>query len=286
MSPGAALRHGDFWRLWLTFAICGATTNGLIGTHLIPNAMTGAVGGGCSHDLAMMGLLDIVGTLGSGWLSDRYDKRVLLAGYYGVRGLSLLFLPYADNLTKLALFGILYGLDWIATVPPTVGLASDIFGSAPARSSWAGSSLAIRWAAFAAYGGGLLRVWFGNLPGRLPPPGSWPSARRSSSSRSVRVASQCPRSLHTRRLQPTHGGGERSVEIFSRQPGWCQASHERTACYEPSDCCRLWQPHGCPYPQSPRSSDRANVATSGGTKRRGYGRSGDRQYVRSVLQDG
>ena len=95
--------------------------------------------------LAMMGLLDIVGTLGSGWLSDRYDKRVLLAGYYGVRGLSLLFLPYADNLTKLALFGILYGLDWIATVPPTVGLASDIFGSAPARSSLAGSSLAIRW---------------------------------------------------------------------------------------------------------------------------------------------
>ena len=101
-------------------------------------------------------------TAGSGWLSDRYDKRVLLAAYYGLRGLSLLFLPYADNLTKLALFGIVYGLDWIATVPPTVGLASDLFGkrSGPILFGWiffghqAGAALA-------AYGGGLLRVWFG-----------------------------------------------------------------------------------------------------------------------------
>ena len=288
MPLGAALRHGDFWRLWLTFAICGATTNGLIGTHLIPHAIDqGLSAVAAATTLAMMGLLDIVGTLGSGWLSDRYDKRVLLAGYYGVRGLSLLFLPYADNLTKLALFGILYGLDWIATVPPTVGLASDIFGkrSGPILFGWIFFGHQVG-AAFAAYGGGLLRVWFGTYQAAFTTAGLWPSARRSSSSRSVRVASQCPRSLHTRRLQPTHRWRRAQREIFSRQPGWCQASHERTACYEPSDCCRLWQPHGCPYPQSPRSSDRANVATSGGTKRRGYGRSGDRQYVRSVLQDG
>ena len=160
---GVALRQGDFWRLWLTFAICGATTNGLIGTHLIPHAIDqGLSAVAAATTLAMMGLLDIVGTLGSGWLSDRYDKRVLLAGYYGVRGLSLLYLPYADNLTKLALFGILYGLDWIATVPPTVGLASDIFGkrSGPILFGWMFFGHQVG-AAFAAYGGGLLRVWFG-----------------------------------------------------------------------------------------------------------------------------
>src|SRR5262249_5115611 len=129
VSLKTALGHGDFWRLWLTFAICGATTNGLIGTHLLPHAIDrGLSAVAAATGLGMMGCMDIGGTLGSGWLSDRYDKRVLLAAYYGLRGLSLLFLPYADNLTKLALFGVVYGLDWIATVPPTVGLASDLFG--------------------------------------------------------------------------------------------------------------------------------------------------------------
>jgi MFS family permease len=159
----AALRHGDFWRLWTTFAICGATTNGLIGTHLIPHAIDqGLSAVAAATTLAMMGILDIVGTLGSGWLSDRYDKRVLLASYYGLRGLSLLFLPYADNLTKLALFGVVYGLDWIATVPPTAGLASDMFGtrSGPILFGWVFFGHQVG-AALAAYGGGLLRVWFG-----------------------------------------------------------------------------------------------------------------------------
>jgi predicted MFS family arabinose efflux permease len=111
----------------------------------------------------MMGILDIAGALGSGWLSDRYDKRFLLAGYYGLRGLSLLYLPYADNLTKLALFGVVYGLDWIATVPPTAGLASDLFGSrsGPILFGWVFFGHQIG-AALAAYGGGLLRVWLGN----------------------------------------------------------------------------------------------------------------------------
>jgi predicted MFS family arabinose efflux permease len=82
VSLGAALRHGDFWRLWITFAICGATTNGLIGTHLIPHAIDqGLSAVAAATTLAMMGILDIVGTLGSGWLSNRYDKRILLAGY-------------------------------------------------------------------------------------------------------------------------------------------------------------------------------------------------------------
>jgi MFS family permease len=112
--------------------------------------------------LAMMGCLDIVGTLGSGWLSDRYDKRVLLAAYYGLRGLSLLFLPYANTLPKLALFGVVYALDWIATVPPTVGLASDLFGkrSGLILFGWIFFGHQVG-AALAAYGGGLLRVWFG-----------------------------------------------------------------------------------------------------------------------------
>jgi hypothetical protein len=85
-----------------------------------------------------------------------------LASYYGLRGLSLLFLPYADNVTKLALFGVVYGLDWIATVPPTAGLASDIFGtrSGPILFGWVFFGHQVG-AALAAYGGGLLRVWFG-----------------------------------------------------------------------------------------------------------------------------
>ena len=110
----------------------------------------------------MMGVLDIAGTLGSGWLSDRYDKRVLLAAYYGLRGLALLYLPYADDLTKLALFGVVYGLDWIATVPPTAGLATDLFGtrSGPILFGWIFFGHQVG-AALAAYGGGLLRVWLG-----------------------------------------------------------------------------------------------------------------------------
>jgi MFS family permease len=160
---GVALRQGDFWRLWLTFAICGATTNGLIGTHLIPHAIDqGLSAVAAATTLAMMGILDIVGTLGSGWLSDRYDKRVLLAAYYGLRGLALLYLPYADDLTTLALFGVVYGLDWIATVPPTVGLATDMFGtrSGPILFGWVFFGHQVG-AALAAYGGGLLRVWLG-----------------------------------------------------------------------------------------------------------------------------
>jgi MFS family permease len=159
-----ALRHGDFWRLWLTFAICGATTNGLIGTHLIPHAIDmGFSEVAAAGTLAMMGVLDIVGTLGSGWLSDRFDKRLLLAWYYGLRGLGLLYLPYADDLTKLALFGVVYGLDWIATVPPTAGLASDIFGkrSGPILFGWIFFGHQVG-AAVAAYGAGVFRVWFGD----------------------------------------------------------------------------------------------------------------------------
>src|SRR4030081_2771875 len=79
--------------------------------------------------LAAMGVFDFFGTIGSGWLSDRYDNRYLLSWYYGLRGLFLLFLPFTNfSFYGLSLFAMFYGLDWIATVPPTVRLAAQHFG--------------------------------------------------------------------------------------------------------------------------------------------------------------
>jgi sugar phosphate permease len=135
------IRHPGFWLLAGSFFVCGASTNGLIGTHLIPacvdHGMTEVQGAGL---LALMGIFDLVGTTASGWLSDRYNNRVLLAVYYGFRGLALLFLPTAfdPHTHKLSLFAVFYGLDWIATVPPTVALAAEMFGrdKAPVIFGW------------------------------------------------------------------------------------------------------------------------------------------------------
>jgi MFS family permease len=121
-----------FWLLAGSFFICGASTNGLIGTHLIPAAVDHGFGEVAAASLlATIGVFDLVGTICSGWLTDRYDPRLLLAWYYGLRGLSLLALPAAFNSPHwgLILFVIFYGLDWVATVPPTVALTSEIFGS-------------------------------------------------------------------------------------------------------------------------------------------------------------
>ena len=129
------LRSRDFWLLTLTFVICGASTNGLVGTHLIPAAHDhGIPEVRAAGLLAVMGVFDLAGTTASGWLSDRWDSRKLLAWYYGLRGLSLLFLPFALGTpgTALWVFAVFYGLDWIATVPPTVKLATDAFGAARA----------------------------------------------------------------------------------------------------------------------------------------------------------
>ncbi|KAF3999087.1 MFS transporter [Glaciimonas immobilis] len=131
----------DFWLLFFSFFICGMSTNGYIGSHFI--AMCGDYGitavGGASI-LAMMGLLDLVGTTMSGWLSDRFNPRVLLFWYYSLRGIALIFLPHAFGLSYygLPIFAIFYGLDWIATVPPTVRLANDVFGrlAAPIVFGW------------------------------------------------------------------------------------------------------------------------------------------------------
>jgi MFS family permease len=135
------LRSRDFWLLTLTFVICGASTNGLVGTHLIPAAHDhGIPEVRAASLLAIMGVFDLAGTTASGWLSDRWDSRRLLAWYYGLRGMSLLFLPFALSTPGAALwaFAVFYGLDWIATVPPTVRLATDAFGPlrAPVMFGW------------------------------------------------------------------------------------------------------------------------------------------------------
>jgi len=121
----------DFWLLAGSFFICGASTNGLIGTHLIPACFDhGIPEVRAAGLLALMGILDLFGTTLSGWLSDRYNSRYLLFWYYGLRGLSLLGLPFALGGPEwgLSAFAIFYGLDWIATVPPTVRLTADVFG--------------------------------------------------------------------------------------------------------------------------------------------------------------
>lgn len=124
-----AIRTRDFWLLAGSFFICGYTTNGLIQTHLLPHAVEhGFIEVEAAGAIGVMGLMNIVGTLASGWLSDRYDNRRLLMGYYGLRGLSLAALPFLIDLRGLLIFSIIYGLDWIATVPPTVNLTAQRFG--------------------------------------------------------------------------------------------------------------------------------------------------------------
>jgi sugar phosphate permease len=119
-----------FWLLAFTFFVCGLSTNGLIQHHFIPLCHDFGMGEvEAASVLAMMGAFDFVGTILSGWLSDRFDNRWLLFWYYGLRGLSLVFLPYSTfSLYGLSLFAVFYGLDWIATVPPTVRLAGREFG--------------------------------------------------------------------------------------------------------------------------------------------------------------
>jgi predicted MFS family arabinose efflux permease len=124
-----ALRVPEFWLLSGSFFICGATSNGLIGTHFIPHAIDhGIPEVTAASVLAIMGAMNFVGTLASGWLTDRYNPRLLLACYYGFRGLSLLLLPFVSSFGGLTVFAIVFGLDYIATVPPTAALVADIFG--------------------------------------------------------------------------------------------------------------------------------------------------------------
>jgi MFS family permease len=137
---GRAARKRDFWFLFATFFICGFTTNGLVGTHLI--ALCGDHGIAevqAAGLLALMGVFDLFGTTASGWLTDRFDPRKLLFVYYGARGLALVYLPFSDfSLYGLSIFAVFYGLDWIATVPPTLRLTTEAVGErdAPVVFGW------------------------------------------------------------------------------------------------------------------------------------------------------
>jgi sugar phosphate permease len=124
-----AVRTPEFWLLAGTFFVCGATSNGVVGTHFIAHAVDhGFTATAASGALALMGLFNFVGTIGSGWLTDRFDPRRLLLIYYGFRGVSLLYLPAIHNELDVVAFSVLFGLDYIATVPPTVMLTAEIFG--------------------------------------------------------------------------------------------------------------------------------------------------------------
>jgi predicted MFS family arabinose efflux permease len=173
MRALGALRTGlgnrDFWLLAGSFFVCGASTNGLIGTHLIPACIDAGIPEVAAAGLlAAMGVFDMVGTTLSGWLSDKWDNRALLAWYYGLRGLSLLALPFAldaGGLTfaGLSLFALFYGLDWIATVPPTVRLAARAFGeeNTPVMFAWIAATHQLG-AASAAWLAGVARVETGS----------------------------------------------------------------------------------------------------------------------------
>jgi sugar phosphate permease len=155
------MKRRDFWLLAGGFFVCGLSTNGLIGTHLIAACFDQGIPEVHSASLlAMMGIFDLVGTTLSGWLSDRWNNRWLLFWYYGLRGLSLVFLPFSGfTFYGLSLFALFYGLDWIATVPPTVRLATDCFGKqdAPILFGWIFCAHQIG-AATAAFGAGFLRT--------------------------------------------------------------------------------------------------------------------------------
>jgi sugar phosphate permease len=158
-----AARTRTFWILFGTFFICGASTNGLIQTHFISfcsdNGLAEVAAAGV---LATMGVFDFFGTIASGWLADRYNPGRLLFWYYGLRGLSLIYLPFADfTYSGLSVFALFYGLDWIATVPPTVNLTVKAFGRERANLvfGWVFAAHQMG-AAAAAFGAGLVRTEF------------------------------------------------------------------------------------------------------------------------------
>ncbi|MCF2572508.1 MFS transporter [Brevibacterium sp. UCMA 11754] len=160
-----AARHRSFWALAVAFAICGATTNGLIGIHFIPSAhdhgMPTTTAAGL---LAVVGIFDIAGTVFSGWLTDKFDPRILLLAYYTFRGVGLLLLPWllSDIVhPSMVLFIVIYGLDWVATVPPTSALCREAFGDrGTIVFGWVFAAHQLG-AAAAAFGAGVIRDVFG-----------------------------------------------------------------------------------------------------------------------------
>jgi MFS family permease len=165
---GRGMRSLDFWLLFLSFAICGFSTNGLVATHLISYCVDHGIPElNAASVLAAMGVFDLIGTTASGWLTDRYNSRILLFWYYGLRGLSLMVLPFSNfDVISLSLFAAFYGLDWVATVPPTVALTTEVFGKrdAPVIVSWIFCGHQIG-GAVAALGAGVMRTETGSYLG-------------------------------------------------------------------------------------------------------------------------
>ena len=162
-----ATAHKDFWILFGTFFVCGLSTSGLLGTHFIPAAHDHGMGQVVAAGLlAMIGVFDVIGTLASGWLTDKYDPRKLLFFYYGLRGLSLFLLPsilFSTLHPSTLVFIIFYGLDWVATVPPTIMLCRTVLG--PDRATviygWVFAAHQIG-GSIAAFGAAVLRVKLGD----------------------------------------------------------------------------------------------------------------------------
>jgi predicted MFS family arabinose efflux permease len=158
-------REPTFWVLAGTFFVCGLTTNGLVGTHMIPFCGDhGIAPVAAAGLLSMMGFFDLIGTTASGWLTDRHDPRKLLAAYYGLRGLSLVALPFIDfSPMSLTVFAVFYGLDWIATVPPTVKLCNRAFPGGEGAIVFGWVLVAHQMgAAVAAFGAGVVREMTGS----------------------------------------------------------------------------------------------------------------------------
>lgn len=160
-----ASKSMDFWLLCLTFGICGFSTNGLINTHLIAYCADNGISpvNGASI-LAVIGLFSLIGSTASGWLCDRYSPRILLFWYYGLRGLSLVMVPFSGfDPLSLSVFSVFYGLDWVATGPATFALTNEAFGrrDAPVIVSWIFAAHQIG-GAMAAFGAGAVRSLYGS----------------------------------------------------------------------------------------------------------------------------
>ncbi|MEV5958321.1 MFS transporter [Streptomyces sp. NPDC051987] len=155
----SAVRTGPFWLLAGTFAICGASTNGLVQTHFVPAAHDhGLPVTAAASLLAVIGVFDVVGTIASGWFTDRFEPRRLLAVYYALRGISLLFLPMLLGPSvrpSMIFFIIFYGLDWVATVPPTLALCRERYGD--------DSAIVFGWVLASHQVGAALVAWLGGV---------------------------------------------------------------------------------------------------------------------------
>jgi MFS family permease len=152
-----AIRSRDYQLLAASFFVCGYTSTGLIGVHFIPHAVEHGFGEvTAAGALGVIGMMNVVGTVASGWLTDRYDNRMLLAAYYGFRALSLLVLPWIVDVPALLVFAVVFGLDYIATVPPTANLTARIFGRASV-------GILFGWIFFAHMVGAALAAWLGGI---------------------------------------------------------------------------------------------------------------------------